>query len=399
MDAVAGNEQNVALVTQTLMANASGVLSRPEALTLPRFLDLCSLCEAAVLLDRMEALGASGEYVSGLSSRLAREGLYRTFAPTLSPDELRRVALRLPDELAKRVTDGNGDDPSAAGETGAVAGLDYTTGLNNLLAQVDGLGGYASAGDASVKDRMYRGNGYLVVAAAHGLDYFPDFDRVPFVAGTLQKTYRSLPRQLYDKIAESLEEPLTGGDVVAEWTAMSTIPIPPIAALVLSRASCLKDIPEQLLRVRDEFGGYRRYFGDFKAELQAADTIRERRKLLARYRTLLEEASGPRREAVSVTEMLNLTEKAVKVAAAPTLPTSYGALLVTQPVDWISRWWRRRPLAILFRLDSKMPKLPEYQQLAARLWGQGPAARLHDQAAAHGANMQKLLSEAEVTFH
>jgi hypothetical protein len=359
MNIVAGTGQNVALVTQTLIANASGVLSRPEALTLPRFLDLCSLCEAAVLLDRMEALGASGEYVSGLSNRLAREGLYRTFSPTLSHDDLRRVVLRLPDELAKRTIDGSGNDPSAADETGAVAGLDYTTGLNNLLAQVDGLGGYASAGDASVKDRMYRGNGYLVVAAAHGLDYFPDFDRVPFIAGALQKTYRSLPRQLYDKIAESLGESLTGGDVVSEWTAMSTIPIPPVAALVLSRASRLADIPEQLLRVRDEFSGYRRYFGDFKAELQAADTIRERRKLLARYQSLLEEASGPRREAVSLTEMLNLTEKAVKVAAAPTMPTSYGALLVTQPVDWIRRWWRRRPLAILFRLDSKMPKLKD----------------------------------------
>jgi hypothetical protein len=395
MDAVAGGGQNVALVTQTLMANASGVLSRPEALTLPRFLDLCSLCEAAVLLDRMEALGAANEYVSGLSSRLAREGLYRTFAPALSRDELRRVALRLPDELAKRVTDGNGDDPSAASGTGAVAGLDYTTGLNNLLAQVDALGGYASAGDASVQDRMYRGNGYLVVAAAHGLDYFPDFDRVPFVAGTLQKTYRSLPRQLYDKIAESLGEPLTGGDVVAEWTAMSTVPIPPVAALVLSRASGLADIPEQLLRVRDEFSGFRRYFGDFKAELQAADTIRERRRLLARYRTLLADASGPGREAVSVTEMLNLTEKVVKVAAAPALPTSYSALLVTQPADWIRRWWRRRPLAVLFRLDSKMPKLSEYQQLAARLWGPGAAARLHEQAAAHGADVHKLLAEAE----
>ncbi|MFI7549421.1 hypothetical protein ACIBQ2_06705 [Micromonospora sediminimaris] len=395
---MAANGQNVALVTQTLMANASSVLSRPEALTLPRFLDLCSLCEAAVLLDRMEALGASNEYVSGLSSQLAREGLYRTFVPTLPRDELRRMALRLPDELAMRVAEGSGDDPSAASETGAVAGLDYAAGLNNLLAQVDGLGSFASAGEAVVKERMYRGNGYLVVAAAHGLDYFPDFDRVPFVAGTLQKTYRSLPRQLYDRIAESLQEPLTGGDVVAEWTAMSTIPIPPIAALVLSRASGLDDIPEQVLRVRDEFSGFRRYFADFKAELQAADTIRERRKLLARYRTLLEEASGPGREAVSVTEMLNLTEKAVAVAAAPAVPTSYGALLVTQPIDWISRWWRRRPLAILFRLDSKMPKLSEYQQLAARLWGPGPAARLHDHAAAHGVAVQRLLSEVETTI-
>jgi hypothetical protein len=303
--------------------------------------------------------------------------------------------LRLPDELAKRITLDAGDPGHAVDATGAVTGLDYTTGLNNLLAQVDALGGYASCGDCSVKERMYRGNGYLVVAAAHGLDYFPDFDRVPFVAGTLQKTYRSLPRRLYDEVSESLDEPLNGGELVAEWAAMSTIPIPPISALVLSRASSLDDVPEQLLRVRDEFRRYRRYFGDFKAELSNADTVRERRKLLARYRALLAEASGPDRETVSLTEMLNLTEKAVKAAAGPALPTSYGALLVTQPVDWIRRWWQRRPLAILFRLDSKLPRLSEYRHLVGKLWGDEAGHLLLGQVSGHGTRLRTLLADAE----
>ncbi|WP_206784827.1 hypothetical protein [Amycolatopsis sp. MtRt-6] len=389
--------ENVALVTQTLVGNASTVLTRPDALTLPFFLDLCALCEAVVLLDRLEALDAADERETVLGRRLGGEGLYRTFRPALSADELRRVMLRLPDELAKRITlDAGGPGPTVDA-TGAVTGLDYTTGLNNLLAQVDALGGYASSRsrDGSVKERMYRGNGYLLVAAAHGLDYFPDFDRVPFVAGTLQKTYRSLPRQLYDKVSESLDEPLNGGDLVAEWAAMSTVPIPPISALVLSRASSLDDVPEQLLRVRDEFRRYRRYFGDFKAALRTADTVRERRKLLARYRTLLAEASGPDRETVSLTEMLNLTEKAVKAAAGPALPTSYGALLVTQPVDWIRRWWQRRPLAILFRLDSKLPRLPEYRRLVGKLWGDEAGHALLGEVAEHGTRLRALMADAE----
>ena len=395
MDGVAETGENVALVTQTLVANASTVLSRPETLTLPLFLDLCALCEAAVLLDRLEALDAPEECGTVLGRRLGGEGLYRTFRPALSPEELRRVLLRLPDELAKRITLDAVDPGPAVDAAGAVTGLDYTTGLNNLLAQVDALGGYASSRDASVKERMYRGNGYLLVAAAHGLDYFPDFDRVPFVAGTLQKTYRSLPRRLYDQVSESLDEPLTGGDLVAEWAAMSTIPIPPISALVLSRAASLDDVPEQLLRVRDEFRRYRRYFGDFKAALGNADTIRERRKLLAKYQALLAEASGPGRETVSLTEMLNLTEKAVKAAAAPGLPTSYGALLVTQPVDWIRRWWQRRPLAILFRLDSKLPRLSEYRGLVGKLWGEEAGRLLLGQVPDHGARLRALMADAE----
>jgi hypothetical protein len=392
---MAGTGENVALVTQTLVANASTVLSRPETLTLPLFLDLCALCEAVVLLDRLEALGAADEHHNDMGRRLAGEGLYRTFHPTLSPEELRHVMLRLPDELAKRITLDAGGRKRAVDATGAVTGLDYTTGLNNLLTQVDALGGYASSRNSPVKERMYRGNGYLIVAAAHGLDYFPDFDRVPFVAGTLQKTYRSLPRQLYDKVSESLDEPLNGGDLVAEWAAMSTIPIPPISALVLSRASSLGDVPEQLLRVRDEFRRYRRYFGDFKAALRTADTIRERRKLLVKYQALLAEASGPEREIVSLTEMLNLTEKAVKAAAGPALPTSYGALLVTQPADWIRRWWQRRPLAILFRLDSKLPRLPEYRQLVGKLWGEEAGHHLLGQVADHGVRLRTLMADAE----
>ena len=395
MSGMAETGENVALVTQTLVANASTVLSRPETLTLPLFLDLCALCEAVVLLDRLEALGAADERHNVMGRRLGGEGLYRTFHPSLSPEELRRVMLRLPDELAKRITLDAGGHEHAVDATGAVTGLDYTTGLNNLLTQVDALGGYASSRNSPVKERMYRGNGYLIVAAAHGLDYFPDFDRVPFVAGTLQKTYRSLPRQLYDKVTESLDEPLNGGDLVAEWAAMSTIPIPPISALVLSRASSLDDVPEQLLRVRDEFRRYRRYFGDFKAALRTADTIRERRKLLAKYQALLAEASGPEREIVSLTEMLNLTEKAVKAAAGPALPTSYGAALVTQPADWIRRWWQRRPLAILFRLDSKLPRLPEYRQLVGKLWGEQAGHHLLGQVTDHGVRLRTLMADAE----
>jgi hypothetical protein len=395
MGGVAETGENVALVTQTLVGNAGTALSRPEALSLPLFLDLCALCEAVVLLDRLEALDAADECDTVLGRRLGGEGLYRTFRPALSPGELRRVLLRLPDELAKRITLDAVDPGAAVDATGAVTGLDYTTGLNNLLAQVDALGGYASSKDAPVKERMYRGNGYLLVAAAHGLDYFPDFDRVPFVAGTLQKTYRSLPRRLYDQVSESLDEPLNGGDLVAEWAAMSTIPIPPISALVLSRAASLDDVPEQLLRVRGEFRRYRRYFGDFKADLRNADTIRERRRLLAKYQALLAEASGPDRETVSLTEMLNLTEKAVKAAAGPALPTSYGALLVTQPVDWIRRWWQRRPLAILFRLDSKLPRLSEYRQLVGKLWGEEAGRLLLGQIPDHGARLRALMADAE----
>lgn len=126
-------------------------------------------------------------------------------------------------------------------------------------------------------------------------------------------------------------------------------------------------MPERLLEVRSEFANYRRYFADFKAELQAADKVTERKKLQRLYQQLLETASGPQPEIASTQEMLNLAEKVVTLAAAPQLPTSYSAMLLAQPVEWIRRWWRNRPLAVLFRLDGKLPRLSEYRALIEKL--------------------------------
>ena len=160
--------QNVALVTQTLVANAAEILNDPYSITLPRFLDLCALCEAVVLLDRIEALEAPHRYDSTLGHWLGQQGLYRTFKPSLSRADLKRLLLRLPDELAKRSSMDTGDDTRGRNETGAVGGLDYPANLDDLVAFVDRLGGYHSARDSAVKDRMYRANGYLIIAAAHG---------------------------------------------------------------------------------------------------------------------------------------------------------------------------------------------------------------------------------------
>ncbi|MFD7730577.1 hypothetical protein ACFV6F_09380 [Kitasatospora phosalacinea] len=357
-------------------------ISSAAPLSLKAFQDLCTLCEALVLLDEVQAIDAVDRQPSALAERLEREGLFRTFRPTLSRDQLRRLSFQLPEELVNRSIlpgrpEANGDpDAPLFPDTAAMP-----TDLDDLVAQVDNMVGWASSGETG-SDRAYRSNGYLITAAAHGLDYFPDFERAGFTAGTLRKVYRSLPMKLYERVAASLDEPLTGADVIAEWSAIPTIPIPPVSALVLGRAASPAALPEAILGVRADFARYRRYFADFKVELSEADTIAERSRLRRKYQALLKEASGENHEAVSLSGMLNLTENAVKAAASPAAVTSYGALLLTQPIDWIHRWWRRRPLAILFRMDSKLPRLDEYRTLVAGLWGDEAAEQVLDQAAA-----------------
>jgi hypothetical protein len=91
---VTDRPQNHGLVTQTLVRNAGIALSSPGSLNLTVLLDLCTLCEAAVLLDQLAALEAADDHSFPLADRLEQVGLYRTFRPALSRDELRRLAFR-----------------------------------------------------------------------------------------------------------------------------------------------------------------------------------------------------------------------------------------------------------------------------------------------------------------
>jgi hypothetical protein len=73
------------------------------------------------------------------------------------------------------------------------------------------------------------------------------------------------------------------------------------------------------------------------------------------------------------------------------MPTSYSAQLLTQPAEWLRRWWLRRPLAVLFRIDSKLPRLSEYRELIARLWGTHIEDRVLAEVTAHGQQVRGLM--------
>lgn len=376
---------NVALVTKTLIHNGASLVERTDNLNLANFLDFCSLCEAAVVLDEVATLTSSDDLPpSALRSSLEQAGVLNKYSPAVSKAELRRLAHRLPDDIYNLVDLSNGEDlrdTTLVGPAGDLSQLDYSVGLDRLMSQIVDASNYPSLqrDGPDVAAHARRSNAYLLTAAAHGLDYFPDYDRAPLVAASIRAIYTSLPRQLYENVAAALSE-LQGGDVfepnvstkrllVRDWTLETTLPIPPVAAIVLGRCKSRDQIPDKVLEVRNEFEMYRRHFRQFRSELQDAATVKERKRLLTRYKALLAETSGPRPELISISEALNFAEKAVQVGVAPTSPTSYSALLLTQPVEWLQRWWRRRPLAVLFRLDSKLPRFDEYSAILERLWG------------------------------
>ena len=402
---------NTALVTNTLVDQAAKATEADEALGLRSFLALSSLCEAVVLLDRLDVIYSPAvRPLQRLTAQLVEAGLLGTLTPSISRLDLAKVVSLLPQEVSDNLLIAGLRQPAGSAEelgdeqldgrfvsqAGAVARVDYTVSLDELTAQLQRLVTYPSLGaDGNTREYIARSNGYLIVAAANRRDYFPDFDRVLFAASMNRRLYRSMAVQVYERVAEALDVSFSSPqEFISDWTLDAQVPIPPITALVLSRASSPAEIPDVLLELRAEFAGYRSYFGEFKTAVQEAATLKERRQLQKKFASLLGEASGPDAEVVSMSEVLNLAEKGVQVAANPLAVTSYSGDLLRQPLDWIRRWWLRRPLTILFRMDGKLPRLDEYRGLIARLWGEDIQDELILEFTAHSRDVRRLLSGA-----
>ena len=400
---------NKALLTNTLVGQAAEVIEWPNRLSLRSFLALSSLCEATVILDQLSVIESStGMPLFPLTARLSQAGLLSEFRPKVSRDILARVISQLPEEIVDRLIIHEVNEPRwsvgrkgydlpddrVVEPTGAVAGFDYLTTLDGLSARLDRMRMIPSAvRERPIKEYILRSNGYLIVAAANGLDYFPDFDRMPFVASMSRGLYHSMSVRVYERVARALDTRFdTREQFLSEWTLDAQLPIPPITALVLNRSSSLEQIPERLLEARDEFARYRAHFRDFKSEIQSAETLKERRALEKKFKSLLAETSGPDAELISTSEVMNLAEKSIQAAANPLAVQSYSADLLRQPVEWIRRWWLRRPLAVLFRLDGKLPKLAEYRDMVERLWGERFQDQLMLEFARHGHDIQWLMT-------
>ena len=261
-------------------------------------MDLCSLFESCVILDDVKFIESADVLPSDtLIDKLSDLDIISPLPMNVSQEDLNRLVRRIPEALLDRslmpFTDPIGASSSdpfvirAINSVGAFLDVDYAHGLADAMSQIESMVTYPSFEGVTVDERLQRSNGYLILASAHGLDYFPDFERAPFVAGILRQLYRSLPMKVYERVAEALKEPIAGNELVDEWRLDTTLPIPPISALVLSRAAGLADIPDSLLQVRKEFAPYRREFARFKRTLLNAETIRERRRVVSEYRRRL----------------------------------------------------------------------------------------------------------------
>ena len=132
--------------------------------------------------------------------------------------------------------------------------------------------------------------------------------------------------------------------------------IPPFSAIVLERSGSPEDIPDQMLKIRNEFMWLRSDMQALDIEMREADTFGKMQKVAEKQKRLSEiiaEKFG-RKDSVWVDRGFKYIPELAKPALSPGDPTKYAAALLLQPIEWLMDAFRRRPVAMFFDAKAKV---------------------------------------------
>lgn len=422
---------NDTLITKTLLYNASLIIDHPEHFTLDRFFDFSSLCDASILFDELKAIDSSNVLPSfSLTKKLTGNKVINIFKPCFSPHDVKKIIDKLPSFIMRnsiptfwenrieplmkdlitnkynkniykgdhvvddvRPIDTKYTDYSSSTLNTPVSEIfselsrEHHTPLEKLMRKIDWINELHWYSSPSVEARVSstyirRSIGYLLVAMTCKIDYFPDFLRIPPIMAYIEKMYKSLSRELYKKISQSLKTDLK---VIENETKSTSFPIPPFTALILEQAGSLDDIPTVLLNLRSEFSLFRKNLFKIENELRSITSIDEKMNVLKRKKQLFEELSKSfnNNEAITFKESIDLAQKLTKPLFKPFDPDSYSAAIVTKPLEWIRSWWLKRPILPLIRIDAKVRKIDNYHAQIQKLWGLKIEQKILDQYKKH----------------
>jgi len=240
--------------------------------------------------------------------------------------------------------------------------------VGRLIASVDQMGSGNYDDDKEDRGALLREMYYIVASECYSIPYWPQFTRLRFAKLFPNYFDRSFRTKLFRKVAEAMKCSVTEAfDDLREQVAF----VPPFSSVVFERSSRPEDIPHSLLEVRDEYRGLRQNLIELESARQTATSIKERRRLRERQRLILENSakSFDRPKTVTLEGVIRYLPEIAKPVAAPLNPTSYGAELLLKPVQWISEWWRRRPVAPVFDLAAHVESIADYSKLINKVFG------------------------------
>lgn len=376
---------NEALITKSLIYNASLIIKDKRYFTVDRFFDFSALCEAVVLFDELKTIESSSVYLEiplskiPLSEELFDNRVLSDLNLRFTKDEVKRILENMPHLTRNQIDNlrpimgrkNNYRKKNGQEENDYINGNIFAT--NNMLKN-NSIGRNVNFFEDSIDDSIntkqryiHRAIGYSLIAQVNNIDYYPDFLRVPYVASNMDRIYKSVSKEIYQKISEILELDIKE---INKQTKSTTFPIPPFTALALYEAKSYKDLPSVLLDIRNEFKSFRNKISKIDRDIKNSQSIEEKMKSLNKKKEFLEDISNHYKnpDIITFKEGLNYSMKLTSPLINPTDPTSYSSTLLSQPAKWIKKWWIRRPIASLYRVDKKIRNIHEYNNLVQSIW-------------------------------
>jgi len=415
-------DSSVALISNTLVCEASRILSANEAVDdeAPmlrghsrglygsrvdawRLVDLMTVVEAVILHDTLATLpGRLGSKAKDppLRHELLKHGVLKEIDTSRFHEEISRLLVNSLAQISNPVR-----VAGAAHEIGTPIDFDARIRKEiedfflfsdrplhiNDIYDFYGEGGgsseplyansYEDMGRSLIGWIEYHGSGayefctsilrdmYYIVTAEHmALPYWPQFSRIEFSKLFPNFFDRSFRLQLYSKLAKALESAVAE---VFDDLNQDVALIPPFTSIVLERSNKPEDIIEQIFVVRDEYSGLRRALTHLEHQQQNAKSLKERKQIRLQQKRLLEQAASSfeRPASVALQNILRYIPEVLRPALAPTDATRYSADLLLKPVDWVVAWWQRRPVSKLFDLTRRIESIEDYHRLIQKVFG------------------------------
>jgi hypothetical protein len=209
---------------------------------------------------------------------------------------------------------------------------------------------------------------YILTSEFLQIPYWPQANRMQFAKDFPNYWDHDLRVALHKKLAEGLQSTIR--EIEAEFQEQ-TVFTPPFSALALERCKEREELIIRILELRQEYAGLRKGLRQLESQRRAAHTLRERKHFSDLRKQLLEDVAQSSRErtTLKLETVFRYIPELVKVAGAPTDPTKYSANLFLQPIEWITNWWRQRPISLLFDTRNRIMEMQAYERLLSRLFG------------------------------
>jgi len=386
---------NTLICEVSRLVEGNSASSEPSYSGLWNVLDLMSVCELFVLYDTVYTLpGKLSEDAGSLSlrSRLLAEGALKELDTSLFHDRIANAILGglNPELTSSGYPDGS---PTRLEEFLLVGGCepeyefdprldDSRRDSRDFYTQIEDAESFEEMGRFFIKllearitgayqycTSMLRDMYYICASEQIGLPYWPQFDRLEF-ARKFPNYWDSfsLRERVYSRLATALAT--TVADVY-EDSRNEVAYIPPFSALVLDKCSSPQTFADTLLEVRGNYSKLRRQLADLEISRMNSTSLIERRTIRHQQKDLLELAaqSFDKPATVSLEAILRYIPDVVEAALSPLDPTKYTVDLLLKPLGWITTWWKRRPISMVFRAANRIAEIKRYESLLMKMFG------------------------------